>query len=163
MKEATKNTNNSQILLENLARKKKVVLEKFSNLKEIIEFFGLNEEYEHFVSILTDKKVEPYQFAEICFENLSEEKMLSIGNSINEIVHVFSQSLAQKEKEMNENRVPSEVRHTEKIDQQLGSFTQKTFHVPENDIRFLVSTLSKQVTEENRKYFMGMPVPMFCF
>ena len=82
--------------------------------------------------------------------------MLSIGNSINEIVHVFSQSIAQKEKEMKENRVPSEVKHAEKIDQQLGSFTQKTFHVPENDIRFLVSTLSKQVTEENRKYFMGM-------
>ena len=57
---------------------------------------------------------------------------------------------------MKESSVPSEVRHTEKIDQQLGSFTQKTFHVPENDIRFLASTLCKQVKEENRRYFMEM-------
>ena len=144
-KEASKHKTSSQILLENLAKKKKVILERFESLQEPIKFFGLAEQYDDFVSILTDKPVEQYQFKEITFENLSEEKLGSIGNSINELLAVFSQATMKKEKEVLEDKIPTEQTHQNKIDHQISGFLLQTSHAPDVDVNFLV----KKICEEN--------------
>ena len=155
-KEASKNKMCPQLLLENLANKKKIVLEKFLKLKEILDFFGLTQECEQFIDILTDKPVDVYQFPEKTYQNISEETLSTISASINDILTVFNEFNYKKAKEVQEDKIPQEKTHLLAIDQKLAGFTQKTNFVPSIDVNYLVNRLCKEVQQKEMIYFKKM-------